>query len=72
MFNSADHTSLQFGMKNLNPKEKLDRDKQGSPEDLHRYISPILALVIVTFVGYSLLCHVAYLFRRPVGQTSPL
>ncbi|KAL7982571.1 hypothetical protein Chor_010169, partial [Crotalus horridus] len=30
------HTSLQFGMKNQNPKEKLDQDKRGNPEDPHR------------------------------------
>lgn len=37
VINSLDHTSLQYGMKSLSPKEKLDPGKQDSLEDLHRY-----------------------------------
>lgn len=32
------HISLQLGMKSQSPKEKLDQDKQDSPEDPHRYV----------------------------------
>lgn len=37
LINSLDHTSLQYGMKSQNPKEKLDPGKQDSLEDLRRY-----------------------------------